>query len=88
MAATAPSWHVSRELKKKSFSAPSTCPIDLFGPVANGTVLKRLHVAFVSKLVCLSPSSACSLAEDVVQALSAAIFGAGTISRISSSCHG
>ena len=24
-------------------SAPSTCTIDLFGPVANGTILKRLH---------------------------------------------
>ena len=34
-----------RELKKLIFLAPSTCPIDLFGPVANGTVLKRLHVA-------------------------------------------
>ena len=35
-----------RELKKFSFPAPSTCPIDLFGLVANGTVLKRLHVVF------------------------------------------
>ena len=25
--------------------APSTCPIDLFGPVANGTILKRLQAA-------------------------------------------
>ena len=32
-----------RELKKLIFSAPSKCPIDLFGPVANGTMLKRLH---------------------------------------------
>ena len=28
-----------RELKKLFFSAPSTCPIGLFGPVANGTIL-------------------------------------------------
>ena len=33
----------SPRIKKKSFSAPSTCPIDLFGPVANRSVLKRLH---------------------------------------------
>ena len=32
-----------RELKKLIFSAPSKCLIDLFGPVANGTILKRLH---------------------------------------------
>ena len=32
-----------RELKKINFSAPSTCTIDLFGPLANRTVLKRLH---------------------------------------------
>ena len=30
----------------KPFLAPSTCPIDLFGPVANRTILKRLHAAF------------------------------------------
>ena len=35
-----------RELKKIIFSAPSKCPIDLFGPVANGKILKRLQVAF------------------------------------------
>ena len=42
-----PSWRdrQNRELKKRVFSPPSTCPIDLFGPLANGTVLKRLHVA-------------------------------------------
>ena len=34
-----------RELKKIIFSAPSTCPIDLFGPLSNRTILKRLHVA-------------------------------------------
>ena len=33
-------------IKHKSFSAPSTCPIDLFGPLANRTILKRLHVRF------------------------------------------
>ena len=32
-----------RELKKLFFSAPSMCPIDLFGPLANGTILNRLH---------------------------------------------
>ena len=43
----APWWRRQyRELKKLVFSAPSTCPIDLFGPVANRTVLKRLHGAF------------------------------------------
>ena len=35
-----------RELKKLIFSAPRKCPIDLFGPVASRTVLKRLHAAF------------------------------------------
>ena len=30
-------------IKKISFLGPSTCPIDLFGPVANRRVLKRLH---------------------------------------------
>ena len=42
---TRPPWRrrLYRELKKLIFSAPSTCPIDLFGPLANGTVLKRLH---------------------------------------------
>ena len=33
--------------KKLIFSAPSKCPIDLLGPVANRTVLKRLHVVRV-----------------------------------------
>ena len=32
-------------IKKKIFSAPSKCPIGLFGPVANGTILERLHVS-------------------------------------------
>ena len=35
-----------RELKKLIFSPPSKCPIDLFGPLANRTALKRLHGAF------------------------------------------
>ena len=40
-----PSWRDRqyRELKKLIFSAPRKCPIDLFGPVANGTMLKWLH---------------------------------------------
>jgi hypothetical protein len=39
---TRPSWRDRqyRELKKLVFSAPSTCPIGLFGPVANRTILK------------------------------------------------
>ena len=42
---TRPSWwdRQYRELKKLIFLGPSKCPIDLFGPVANGTILKRLH---------------------------------------------
>ena len=32
-----------RELKKLFFLGPSKCPIDLFGPVSNRTVLERLH---------------------------------------------
>jgi len=30
-------------IKKLIFSAPRKCPIDLFGPRANRTILKRLH---------------------------------------------
>ena len=45
-----------RELKKLIFLAPSTCPIDLVGPVANRTVLKRLRAASCVSLVCLLPS--------------------------------
>ena len=43
---TRPPWwdRQYRELKKLFFSAPSKCPIDLFGPVSNGTILKQLHV--------------------------------------------
>ena len=51
---TRPPWRDRqyRELKKSIFSAPSKCPIVLFGPQTNRTILKRLHV--VSKLVCLT----------------------------------
>ena len=44
---TRPSWRDRqyRELKKLFFSPPSKCPIDLFGPVSNRTILKRLHGA-------------------------------------------
>jgi hypothetical protein len=35
------------KLKKLVFSPPSTCPIDLFGPVANRTVLERLHARLI-----------------------------------------
>ena len=45
---TRPPWwdRQYRELKKLIFSAPSKCPIDIFGALANRTMLKRLHVAF------------------------------------------
>ena len=44
---TRPSWRDRqyRELQKIFFSPPRKCPIDLFGPVANGMILRRLHVA-------------------------------------------
>ena len=32
-------------IKKIIFSPPSKCPIDLFGPVSNRTILRRLHGA-------------------------------------------
>ena len=35
-----------RELKKLLFSRPSKCPIDLFGPATNGTILKQLQGTF------------------------------------------
>ena len=43
MPPTHPPWwrRQYRELKKLLFSRPSKCPIDLFGPVANGTILKQ-----------------------------------------------
>ena len=42
---TRPSWwrRQFRELKKLFFLAPSKCPIDPFGPLANRRILKRLH---------------------------------------------
>ena len=41
-------------IKKLIFLASSKCPIDLFGPVANRTVLKQLQAAFRTKgLVCI-----------------------------------
>ena len=45
---TRPPWwrRQFRELKKLFFWPPSKCSIDLFGPVANGTTLKRLLVLF------------------------------------------
>ena len=47
---TRPPWwrRQYRDIKKLFFSPPSKCPIDLFGPVANGRILKRLHVASFS----------------------------------------
>ena len=44
-----------RELKKLIFLAPSKCSIDLFGPVANRTMLKQMHV--VRLLVSLHAAS-------------------------------
>ena len=41
-----PPWTVGRprpRIKKFPFSAPGTCHIVLFGPLANGRILKRLH---------------------------------------------
>ena len=54
---TRPPWRRRqyRELKKLIFSAPSTCPIDLFGPLANRTVLERLHAAFRVLLASVLP---------------------------------
>ena len=42
---TRPPWRRRqyRELKKLIFSPPRKCPIDLFGPLANRRILKRLH---------------------------------------------
>ena len=36
----------SPRIKKFSFSAPSTCPIHLFGPLTSRTILERLHARF------------------------------------------
>jgi hypothetical protein len=45
---TRPPWWLRqyRELKKLFFLPPSKRPIDLFGPLANRTILKRLHGAY------------------------------------------
>ena len=50
-----PSWwdRQYRELKKLFFSPPSKCPIDLFGPISNRTILKRLHVASRAQWACI-----------------------------------
>ena len=48
-----------RELKKLIFSTPRKCPIDLFGPVANGRILKRLQSRFGCMLVTYRPLAAC-----------------------------
>ena len=42
---TRPPWwdRQNRELKKLIFSPPRKCPTDLFGPLANRTILERLH---------------------------------------------
>ena len=47
---TRPPWRRRqyRELKKIFFSPPGKCIIDLFGPVANGRILKQLHGAVCS----------------------------------------
>ena len=47
---TRPSWRDRqyRELEKTFFSPPSKCPIDLFGPVSNRTILKRRLVSKVA----------------------------------------
>ena len=49
---TRPPWwrRQYRDLKKLLFLAPSKCPIDLFGPVANRTIPRRLLVAFTKSL--------------------------------------
>ena len=45
--------------EKPVFWAPRTCPIDLFGPLANRTVLERLHVdVFASVLPAASSTAA------------------------------
>ena len=39
-----PWWHRQyRDIKKLIFLTPSTCPIDVFGPVANRRILKQMH---------------------------------------------
>ena len=48
-------------IKKLFFSSPSKCPIDLFGPVSNRTILKQLQPRFlnVQKQVLPACRSAC-----------------------------
>ena len=46
-------------IKKLIFPAPRKCPIDLFGPVANGRILKRLQSRFGCMLVTYRPLAAC-----------------------------
>ena len=46
-----------RELKKLIFSPPSKCLIDLFGPLANRTALKRLHAAIRFLLASVLPAA-------------------------------
>ena len=38
-----PSFHTQSTEPEPTARAPSKCPIDLFGPVSNRTILKRLH---------------------------------------------
>ena len=42
---TRPPWwrRQYRDIKKLIFLTPSTCPIDVFGPVASRTILKQMH---------------------------------------------
>ena len=49
---------VGREKKKISFSAPGTCPIDLFGSLANGRAVKQLHLRLLFVLVSYIPLAA------------------------------
>ena len=49
-------------IKKIPFWAPSTCPIDLFGPLANRTTLKRLHGVSCSAFLVSYTARPCRLA--------------------------
>ena len=68
---TRPSWRDRqfRELKKLLFSPPRKCPIDLFGPVANGTILKRLQVRFHASVLQAASLARINLAEPGVSEL-------------------
>ena len=61
----APAWGQGGtvNIATKFFSPPSKCRIDLFGPVANRTVLKRFMKHHLQNLVCLSPSLCCPAAQ-------------------------